>query len=536
MTVFERIFRRKPQASEVRIISIDSYGGGGDDFTGLITINDLETLTEVRNKAKLPTWYIQSPYGAPRSDDMQTFRTLAQMGVVQRCIELKNAQIFSTNWNIIPTEPTDDSEETKTEALRVKAFFEEVNIENKKSLFEETTKAYVDKWEIGEGVLVKMYEVGDYVNISGQDVILYEDKASLKKIQSYDASQFQIWQTQHGELLGHWQFNFIGTSPRFFTPRELIIFADQETTYRPYARSRIRAIQDFLETVAAWSIQLRNFYQKGAILQGILKTSGLNPKEQKRLEKFFKDKFKTMTHKMALLQGGKDSDMEFIPLMLSVKDLAFLEGFEFIQDFIMSEYGVIRTELYGSSGEAKAGAAESSRINRKRIRTDLKELEEAFNREIVYEISPGRKVKFEFEKETDPEILRVKQETSSSQLEHGQITLNEWRKDNGKEPYKHEEADIPAPILAMQQAQAGLDSQMEQTKMQVAGAPDGSDLKQGDENDPDIVSNRESRKKSDLTKAYIELTDLIKTLDTGDVGVLTPTIKGKGKKKQLIPV
>ena len=538
VSIFKKLFgARNPTPNEVRIIALDEYGMGGDSFTGLSDVNNVEELTEVRAKAKLPVWYSQSPYGTPRFDDIQQFRNLAQMGVVQRCINLKNEQIFNTKWNIVPVDPTDATPATQKIADGVKDFMAEVNPENKKSLFEETIRAYVDKWEIGEGVLIKMFRTGDYEKVAGQNVMLMGAKGKLTKIQAFDASQFYIWQTLHGELIGYWQFNFIGTPPRFFAPREIIILADQEVTYRPYARSRIRAVQDFLETVAAWSLQLKNFYKKGAILQGIVKTAGLNKKEQDRLEKFFTDKFKTMEHKLALVQGlSQDTTIEFMPLMLSVKDLAFLEGFEFIQDFIMSEFGIIRTELYGSAGDAKAGAAESSRINRKRIRADLNEIEEVYNTEIIAELDSTGKVKFEFEKETDPEVIKVKQETAASQLMSGQITLNEWRKEAGKQTYTDERANIPTPFLMMDQAEKEAEQATKTAEMQMDGQKQiagmrEADTKVGDENEPSVVNNSGNREGQSLSinikKSMEAYGDLLKTLDASDVGALTPELKKK---------
>ncbi len=434
VNILRRLLGRGDQSSQVKIIINDP--SNFDEHFSLSDINKAEVLDEVRRKAKLPFWYTMNPLGQPRTDDIVTLRNIAQMGVFQRCINLVLDEVLDSPHSMVAMDPLDDGPEVQNLIKVAEDFLDNASI-NEGSYFDELRPALTDYFEGGEGVLVKQFLDSAYDETNnGQKVILDETPpGSLRGIQAFDFHQFQIWITHNKVNLGHWQFNFVGTPPRFFTPRETIIFKDQPVTYTNYGRSRTKQVRHMLETFASNILQTKNFYTKGGIMQGIMHTTGVNTEDRKKIENFFIKKFKDMKHKLALFQTGKDTDFKWIPLQLSVADLAWLDGLDFIQRFICSIFGVMPFEI-GLVGDAsKASASEQSRVFRRRtVRRMKKMIENKTNREVIWlEIDQTKRIKFKYDFEPDPEVQRVEQETIASQLDREQITVNDWRVEQGKE-------------------------------------------------------------------------------------------------------
>jgi len=402
-------------------------------------------------KAKLPEWFTNHPYGVPRTDNDYLYRKLAQMGIVQRCIMVVLDEVLDSPWDIVPSDPMDDSDSVKAEATRVKEKLLKIN-SNESSYFQEWRKALTDYFEVGDGVLVKMFDSSAYTDVNGHKLLLPNTPAGkfeAFQVKAYDSTQFQVFATPYGDILGHFQFNFRASPPRFFTPRETIILQDNPTTYRHYGRSRIKQVKEFLEMVGAQMLQMRNYYQKGGIFQGIVKTTGFAKDERDKVKKFFQSKFRTMAHKIGLIQSTSESaTVDFIPLMLSVEDLAFLNGLDFVQRFVASVYGVTPGELGLSGDGSKAGRAEEGRVFRRRtVRTMKHMIEYRTNNEVIAELSPGGTVKFQYDNTPEPEIRRIEQEIAGSQLDRDQITLNEWRSQNGLHPYPEGYGDKPKGLM-----------------------------------------------------------------------------------------
>lgn len=384
-------------------------------------------------KAKIPNWYLQHPYGRPRLDDIQTLRTLAQMGIVQRCINLVLDQVLSMPWDILPIPGEELTPELEQIAQNIRQFLGAANT-NERRYFDELRPCLTDFLEIGEGLLVKMFDRVSYVHVGGQYVVPQGTPAKLLGIQAHDASQFYVFQDDHGQVFGHWQFTFRGGDPVFFSPRELIVFRDQPTTYYVYGRSRIKQIQDMLEWVFSQIQQTRQYYKSGAIFQGFLKTSGLSKKEEEALEKYVMQVFAKQKHKMGVFHGGKEGDVSFERLMLDVKDLAFLEGLDFVQKFVMSLFGVTPAELGITDAVNKASAEQQTEVFQRRYRVLLNLIEYRTNTEVVRELDPTGKLEFKYIFDADPAVRKLEQDIAESQLKGGQITVNEWRQQQGLDP------------------------------------------------------------------------------------------------------
>ena len=470
-------------------------------------------------KAKIPTWYSNHPYGKPRPHNDYIYRKLAQMGMVQRCISIVLDEVLDSPWDIIPEDPKDDSEETLEEARKAKKKLLNIN-SNEASYFQEWRKALTDFYEVGDGVLVKSFDRKQYTNVNGHYIMLPESPVgdvNAFQIKAYDSTEFLIFETSPGDILGHFQFNFRGSVPQFFTPRETIILMDGATTYRSYGRSRIIQIKDFLEMTGAQMLQMKNYYQKGGIFQGIIKTTGFGKEEKEKVTAFFQSKFKTMQHKIGLLQSTNEgATVDFIPLMLSVEDLAFLDGFDFVQRFIASVYGVTFDELgLGTEGGSKGARAEGGRIFRRRtVRTMKHMIEYRTNNEVLPEISNG-KIKFAYDETPEPEIRRIEQELSGSQIDRDQITLNEWRTKNGYQAY---EGYGDEPRGKIDQEAKKENALLMADQLGGSPVPKGMEGRDGSEDDPAVSSEEDTeggdpeKKTEDLDRAkkalYLESHDI----------------------------
>ena len=486
-----------PPAARVKLVDVHHMTHMGR-YEGLVDVNVLEQDAENQGtrKAKVPTWYMQSSYGSPRRDDDTVHRLLAQMGIAQRCIQVILDEIFNAETQVVAVDPTDESPYTLGKLEEVKEWMKACNA-NEASYLNEWRKALTDFYEVGDGVMVKGFAPEAYDKANDYSYVSSSAPAGVglfKELQAYDATQFFVFKTAFGQILGHFQFNFVHTPPAFFSRRELIILQDQPTTYKFYGRSRIGQIKDMLEMVAAWMLQMKRYYQKGAVFQGFIKTMGLGDEEQKRMEKFVEEKFKQMQHKFGFFHGGKDTDIDFVPLMLSVKDLAFLEGMDFVQRFVMSIFGVMPNELGITDSVNKATSEQQGQVWRRRtVKTVKKLLTEVTNMEIIKEFDPTGKIEWRFTEEVDEQTRQVQQRVVSEQIDRSQITIDEWRIEEGKKPFGEEWSQIPFPIyqIQMEAKQAEQQHQRDRT---------GEEDKDEDDkqNNPQVMTRPPSSKGGDL--------------------------------------
>ena len=501
---------KNSKKNQVRIFFDNRNLGDFDELDDInVAVGKKETLQALQ-KAKLPEWYIQSPFGNPRTDNIVEIRKLAQMGIVQRCIDYRLDQIFESPWDIVAIDKKDDSEETKNLAKEVKNYLKDVN-DNGKTYFEELRKVETDKLEVGEGIVIKSFEerVSTTVNSPGgpQSIITNQVPAGhLIGIQAYDVSQFNILQTIHGKTLGYWQFNFVGSLevesvPQFFTPREYILFQDQLTTYDPYGRSRIKEVKEFLETVFSQVLQIRNFYQKGAIFQGILKTAGLNNESKDIIDKFMKEKFRSMTHKFAIFHGGKDTEIDFVPLMLNIKDLAFLDGLDFVQRFVASVYKVPPNELGITDNVNKAVADEQAQLfKRQVVGPEKKKIKDKTDKFVLSEFDPDNKIEFIWIEELDLKSKKIEQEIIDSRIDRNIITINEVRQEQGMKPFEEDWANKPLAILQMEKMEKAQELQQQQLQDNNNGSdgpigPNGPGFQQDKQ-------DQEDKKKETIDKSF----------------------------------
>jgi len=406
-------------------------------------------IDQTLRKAKIPDWFLQHPYGRPRTDDIATLRTLAQMGIVQRSINLVLDQVLGMPWDILPKDGV-LTPRVKAKIAMSKALLLKSNT-NEETYFKELRKALTDYFEIGEGVLVKGFDQSSYVKVNNYPIVPRSAPAQLLSIQAYDASQFNAFIDDYGRTLGHWQFNFVRNAPQFFSPRELIVFRDQPTTYFTYGRSRVKQIQDMLEWVFSQIVQTKQFYKSGAVFQGFITTNGLNQTEQENLEKFVHEKFRKQKHKFGIFHGGKDTSIDFKPLMLDVKDLAFLDGLDFVQKFVISVFGGTPAELGITDAVNKSSAEQQSQVFQRKYRVLLDMIEYRTNLEIISEIDPEGEIEFQYIYDADPQVQKLQQDIAASQLNNMQITINEWRREHGLDPV--EWGDAPIQIQRMQQTE-----------------------------------------------------------------------------------
>lgn len=398
---------------------------------------------DVQRKALLKQTWMHFPYGRMRTIDVDTLRKLAESFWVSRCITTILDVICAIKWIIVPVNKDEDH---KKMCEKITAFLHYPGSE-------ETTnfKQLIKKWgrdilEIDAAIGVKNFSIKCYEEVNGQNMLRVDTPPdNLREIQTFDSYLFLKHIDQNNVLRGYWQYNYVSKRPTYFSKREIMFLEKNPSSYGFYGLSPIMTIQAVIETLIASVTQTKEFYEKGAIPQGVLVIGDIGETDYNKFTHYWKTKIQGKAWKLPLVKI-KNGDLKFVPFNPNEKDVRFLDGLDFYQKLVMSVFHVTPHELGITDSVNKASAEQQSLVfKRKSIRPMLALFADTFNTHIIPEFDPDRKVGFEWTIEPDLDE-KIKEETvNSTATESGYLTINEIRKLKGQDPVDF--GEVPAALL-----------------------------------------------------------------------------------------
>lgn len=429
-----------------------------------------ETTRDGVNKAYIPKFLYKPPFGYPRFTNLPYIRGLAQTPYVEMCITTIIDEICSIPWDITVSEGVDSKEADPYEIAHIKNFFENPNT-NMESFEDVFIKMPVrDILEINTGVLNKVFNLrGDMCEIVARDGATFtknpdihgmmtnrEDLLIPKYIVQNPGEAvnnfMQIPANVVTEKAAYFQYGWIsGPVPVPFGKREIVWLQRMVRSDDIYGYSPVMYLSKNLQMLLYQIESDLEYYNNNNVPKGII---GLENSDGEEIEAFSKqwkeqqlgkDEFGNSYKRMNVVPITNKMP-KFETIEFSSSEMQIIEKQQWYTKMVWASFGVTPTELgYTEDAKGQANQIVQSKVFRKKaINPMLRLLENRYNNDIISEFEykafiktpkgPMEVPKYKFKFLTfDIDEERAKAELYKLQIESGQMTVNEIRREEGKE-------------------------------------------------------------------------------------------------------
>lgn len=403
-------------------------------------------------KAKVKQAWMQYPYGRFREElNVDTIRALAKSVWVQRCVTTLIEECLSQEWEIVPSDEEDEDDYSKL-IKKITYFLNHPTVDEKETFKDFWHKVIKDVKEIDSAVIIKYFPEEDYITLDDNKQLGPQKIPApitpvgrLLHMQVFDSYLFLKHIDVFGEHQGFWQFNYAQQSPKFFSDRELIWIEQNPSSYGFYGWSAVQQVEEMLETILAAVGNTKDYFEYGAIPAGVLSVDMSEP-DYNKLHHYWETQIKGDPGAFPIVRHAGEG-IDFIPFNEKTSDILFLEGMEFYQNIVASAFHMTPTELSMGDGGMDAGRIDSNVFKRKAVLPTLAKIQTIINRHIIPEFDEEKRVKFTWIYEPDFEEKAMQQQVSSERLNNAQITINEWRIEQGLDPLPW--GDVPMAMISL---------------------------------------------------------------------------------------
>lgn len=398
-------------------------------------------------QAVFPQWFFSSRLGQPRSVDVLKLRKLAQSPWVQMVTNTFKKQIQTIDWDIVP-EDEEDEIDRSADIKKCMDFFKKVN-NNQQTIDDINAESITDIAEIDAGVFNYVYTSDSYTigeipvyNTWGK-IIEYDlglilkplGQRELRAVKSVDGASMLKQVDIHKNLLQYWQYSFKHPrqNPTRFEKDEISYLMMNPKSYDVYGFAPTQAIQQVLELLIQGTRYNKDLYTNNAIPDLLISLPKL-PKAQLRvLKRIWNRNYKNKPHQVGFINWAID---KILKLSDNNRDLEWLDGQKWYFRLVFGVYGVSPEEAGFTEDSTKATGDSQERVTiRNALKPYLKKYEQLHTRKTITEIL-GREdhgLKFVY-RPKEHELERVEFEQDMLELDHGTLTINEFRRKKGREP------------------------------------------------------------------------------------------------------
>lgn len=427
-----------------------------------------ETTRDGINKAFIPKFLYQPPYGYPRFANLPYVRYLSTTPYVEMCISTIIDELCSVPWDIVPTPGLEDQRD-EVEIEHIRNFFMNPNT-NDESFEEVFIRMPVrDILEVNSGILNKVYNMKEeLVEVVARDGAsftvnpdvhgMYTDRADIMLPRQIvpDITQnmnpyIQISDSQVRKQAAYFQYGWnCGPMPVPFGKSEIIWLMRMKRTDDHYGYSPVQVLAKSLQMLLYMIESDLEYYNDNNVPKGII---GLDDSDADDIAAFKqqwnenqrqKDEFgnwKKIMHKVPIVNKVPT----FQRVEFTSQEMELIEKQKWYTKMVWASFGVTGTEL-GYTEDAKGSAnqiVQSKVFRKKAINPLLRLLETKYNKDIVSEFDytaemttpAGKNItqpKYQFVfKVKDLDEDRQKYELYKLQVEAGLKTINEIRIEEG---------------------------------------------------------------------------------------------------------
>ncbi len=419
----------------------------GNQEVGLSQINYSGVQDPADQEAIYPQWFFSSRLGQPRQVDTQKIRKLAQSSWVQMVLNTFKKQIFTTDWDILPEDP-DDGINYDKDIKEVKDFLNNIN-DNEQTIDDLNSESITDIGEIDAGAWNTVFTNNSYVigevpiydawaRVIGNEqglVLKPLGQRKIKAVKAVDGSSMLKQVDIHKNLLQYWQYSFKHPrqNPTRFEKAEITYLLMNGKSYSVYGFSPVQAIQQVLELLIQGTRYNKDLYTNNAIPDLLISLPKLPKDQLKKLKRSWNNQFKGRPHQVGFINWAVD---KFQKLNDTNRDLEWLEGQKWYFKLVFAVFGVSPTEAGFFENANKSNDDGQERVTvRNALKPYFKILEKNITRKLIPEIlrreKPG--LKFEYLPK-DQTLEKLEFDQDMLELDHGTLTINEFRKKKGRKP------------------------------------------------------------------------------------------------------
>ena len=441
--------------------NISSYGKKVSSSTS--TVFDVfragPTNENLGKQAIYPQWFFSARLGQPRNLNTTEIRTFSKSCWVQMVLNTIKKEVSNITHEIVKVDDDDETDYTE-EITKINDFFDNIN-PNKQTIDDINSEVITDIGEIDAGVWNLIYTVDSYT----MDLLpIYDSfgrqtgtlpypmlkpfgQREVAAVKSTDGASFLKQVDIHKNILMYYQYSFKNpqANPTPFEREEIIYFMMNKRSYSTYGFSPVQSIQQVLELLIQGTRWNKDFFKNNAIPDFLVSVPKVPPNDLKKLKRIWNNNFKAKPHPVGFVNYEIG---HFMKLSQNNRDMEWLDGQKWYYHLVFGAFGVSPSEAGFFESSNQATDENQARVTvRNAIKPHLKMLEQAINSRLIPEIlqqeKPGIMFKF-FPKDHVEE--KVEFDQNMQMLNNGVITINEYRKQQGKETVEWGDEPLRRPI------------------------------------------------------------------------------------------
>jgi len=433
------------------------------------------------HKAVIPDFLYRPPFGRPRKIDAIKIRNLAQSTYIEAVIDTIVTQCCAMDWQIVPNTGMKVSEAIIDDTTY---FFKDPN-ENKENIKTLMNKALRDIIQYDSGVFVKAYDQMSYNGLVSSMYIAPHKynhtpgymmsgdlrplgQRTMTSMSVYDGITFTKDPDIHGilpEQQAYWQYFWTASGrPIAFNRDEITWIEKRPCGSSQYGISPINILSNVLEALILGETMYTDYFKGNEIPPGMIQLLNANAEDIDRFKEQMKnmlvkkdtnlDIYRRKFHSAPVV----NSDAKYVPFSIPPAELEWLGQQAWFCKIVWMLFGLVPSEMGFTEDSNHATELSQNRVvKRKAIKPYLDMFAYNFTSQILPEFGFEKKViqnrtiyiptmQFQFTGfDLDEEL--EEQKLYGGQLDHGQITINEWREKKnldpvawGSTPYKPQQA------------------------------------------------------------------------------------------------
>lgn len=411
------------------------------------------------HEAIYPQWFFSSRLGQPRQVDTINLRDLSKSSWVQMVLNTFKNQIYTTEWDIVVEEEEDDTDYTE-DIKKIKAFLKKCN-KNNQCIEDVNSESLTDVAVLDAGVWNMIYSSNSYtvgdvpiynawgkVESVEQGLVLKEfGQRELTAIKSVDGSTMLKQVDIHKNLLGFWQYSFKHPrqNPTRFHNDEIVYMMMNPLSYSVYGFSKVQAIQQVLELLIQGTRYNKDIFTNNAIPDMLVSLPRLSDTNLKKLKRKWNNSYKGKPHQLGFINWAID---QVHKLVESNRDLEWLDGQKWYFKLVFGVFGVSPTEAGFFENSNKSNDDGQERVTvRNALKPYFKLFENTINTRIIPEILQKEITGLKFKFITKDHVReKIEFEQNVKEMELGALTINDYRKSKGLEPYEWGDEPLRRPF------------------------------------------------------------------------------------------
>lgn len=379
-------------------------------------------------KATVPEFLFRPPFGTPRNIHAPFLREISKNPYIFSIIKTLQDEAASTDWDIVPKEGYEVTEEDEKDRQFIKNFFLNPNSDNES--FQHIIRKLI--WDISvldSGVLVKVYnklqELLQIRVVDGASILKNPDQygSIANRADFVPLNQFQVarnnsatdlkeletqFRNQYDTAAAYYQFSttVMNSTPIPFGKKEIVYIMQHPNSAGVYSvTSPVQASVDIVLSLIFGAKYHLDYFMNGNGPEGIISLPGANQMTTDAFKQKLnatimtgKDQFglqRRVGHRLPVV--GNES-VSFTPLSFPSKDMEIIDQQQWFTKILWMQFGVTPSEMGFTEDASKNVDVNQSKIARRRgIKPILDNIAFHLNTQVIPEIDSKNMFEFQWD-------------------------------------------------------------------------------------------------------------------------------------------